>query len=606
MPTYRDYNCDEYERRVQRRIEGLSDDSMHLFPSIRRGWINDTDLLLVDMEAGAFVIEIKCNRLHKIRHYNVSQMEIETDEGIKSDRSATAQALTCQRQIVEYLKRYDKPFPFMVAVVLWENISRADWLNKFPDEELAENMLFQDDVKLDLDVFRHRLSDIYRARVEKFNQRQRVREIELQTIVTSFQNNQKTPRSPSDIEKLRKFEHECERASFEAIPNNAMGKIVFKGVPGTGKTWKMLAAARRYAEQGKHVLFLCYNLVLRADIQRMMEAWNRPEVTNYITVNAIYDHLAFMNEQAGCNIVLEGQDYPKFGQDVCDAIRKKNIDWLKYDLMLIDESQDMVEHIQMIIDECTSTSTVLVASIGVGQELYTDAPPTWLTRFEADATLVACSKIYRTTAQTFVAAQILNESDVRGGVLTADIVRIANGRCTGVTDKVEMMREAGTCPLLEYTSGDDSDHDQMHQLVTAALERLDVNDCASDILFLVPSKRCLAYQNLVKYLSDTAIPYIDLLDEDNRLRTPKINQVRISTYFSSRGVEAHYVYLMGLDYMQENIGRQRNRDTCRQQLYIGITRAVRQAYIVATTPITGTLTKLMLDVAKEMRSLTPH
>lgn len=606
MPTYREYNCDEFELRVQRRIAGLSDDAMHLFPSIRRGWINDTDLLLIDMKAGAFIIEIKCNRLHKIRQYNVSQMEIETDEGIKSDRSASSQAFTCQRQIVEYLKRNDKPFPFMAAVVLWDNISRADWLNKFPDEELAENMLFQDDVKLDLDVFRQRLSDIYQTRVEKFNQRQRVREIELQTIVTSFQNNQETPKSPSDIERLRKFELECERASLEAIPINATGKIVFKGVPGTGKTWKMLAAARRFAEQGKHVLFLCYNLVLRADIQRMMEAWNRQDLTHYITINAIYDHLSFMNDQAGCNIQLDGQNYPKFGEEICEAVRQKNIDWLKYDLMLIDESQDMVEHIQMIIDECTSPSTVIVASIGVGQELYSDEPPKWLTQFEADATLVACSKIYRTTAQTFVAAQILNESDVRGGVLTKDIRRIANGRCNGVADKVEMMREAGTCPLLEYTSSDDTEHDQMHQLVTTALDRLDQNDCASDILFLVPSKRSLAYLNLLDYLSTSGIPYIDLLDEDNRLRTPKTNQVRISTYFSSRGVEAHYVYLMGLDYMQENIGRQRNRDTCRQQLYIGITRAVRQAYVVATTPITGTLTKLMLDVAKEMRSLQGH
>lgn len=604
MPIYRTYNCDPYELRVQRRIKGMSDESMHLFPSIRRGWINDTDLLLIDMQAGAFVIEIKCNRLQKIHQYNVSKMTIETDEGTIVEKSASAQSLTCKQQIVDYLKANQQPFPFLVNVVLWDNISRAEWLNKFPGDELCENMLFEDDVKLDLEVFRNKLSQIFRRKVEKYVQRQRVREDELQTIISTFQNNQETPKSPSDIEKLRKFELECERASVEAIPINALGKIVFKGVPGTGKTWKMLAAARRYAEQGKHVLFLCYNLVLRADIQRMMEAWNRPEITNYITVNAIYDHLAFMNEQAGCNIVLEGQDYPKFGEDVCDAIRKKNIDWLRYDLLLIDESQDMVEHIQMIIDECTSPSTVLVASIGVGQELYTDAPPTWLIRFEADATLVACSKIYRTTAQTFVAAQILNESDVRGGVLTADIMRIANGRCSGVTDKVEMMREAGTCPLLEYTSSDDSEHDQMQQLVTTALDRLDVNDCHSDILFLVPSKRSLAYQNLLKYLSDTATPYIDLLDEENRLRTPKTNQVRISTYFSSRGVEAHYVYLMGLDYMQENIGRQRNRDTCRQQLYIGITRAVRQAYIVATTPITGTLTKLMLDVAKEMRSLT--
>jgi hypothetical protein len=606
MPTYRTYNCDPYELRVQRRIQGLADESMHLFPSIRREWINETDLLLLDMESGAFVIEIKNHRLHKVHTYNVSKMVCETEEGIKSERSASHQALTCKHHLIDYFKRHGDTYPYLVDVVLWSNISKTDWLIKFPDTELTENMMFQDDISLDLDVFRQRLKQIYRAKVRSFDPNQPVRDNELKDIIARFQNNQESPKSPSDIEKLRKFELECERASVEAIPINAVGKIVFKGVPGTGKTWKMLAAARRYAEQGNHVLFLCYNLVLRADIQRMMEAWNRPEVTNYITVNAIYDHLAFMNEQAGCNVVLEGQDYPKFGQEVCDAIRKKNIDWLKYDLMLIDESQDMVEHIQMIIDECTSPSTVLVASIGVGQELYTDAPPTWLTRFEADATLVACSKIYRTTAQTFVAAQILNESDVRGGVLTADIMRIANGRCTGVADKVEMMREAGTCPLLEYTSGDDSDHDQMHQLVTAALERLDINDCASDILFLVPSKRSLAYQNLLKYLSDTATPYIDLLNEDNRLRTPKINQVRISTYFSSRGVEAHYVYLMGLDYMQENIGRQRNRDTCRQQLYIGITRAVRQAYIVATTPITGTLTKLMLDVAKEMRSLAPH
>ena len=606
MPTYREYNCDEFELRVQRRIAGLSDDAMHLFPSIRREWINETDLLLLDMESGAFVIEIKNHRLHKILAYNVSKMLCETNEGVKSDRSASHQALTCKHHLVDYFKRNGDTHPYLVDVVLWANISRTEWLQKFPDKEATENMMFQDDISLDLSVFREKLKDIYKAKVRKFDPRHPVREDELRDIIARFQTNQVPPKSPSDIERLRKFEVECERASLEAIPNNAMGKIVFKGVPGTGKTWKMLAAARRYAEQGKHVLFLCYNLVLRADIQRMMEAWNRPELTHYITINAIYDHLSFMNDQAGCNIELEGQNYPKFGEEVCDAIRQKNIDWLKYDLMLIDESQDMVEHIQMIIDECTSPSTILVASIGVGQELYSDEPPKWLTQFEADATLVACSKIYRTTAQTFIAAQILNESDVRGGQLTTNILKIANGHCSGVVDQVEMMREAGTCPLLEFTSSDDSERDQMHQLVNTAMERLDNNDCASDILFLVPSKRSLAYLNLLDYLSSSGTPYIDLLDEDNRLRTPKTNQVRISTYFSSRGVEAHYVYLMGLDYMQENIGRQRNRDTSRQQLYIGITRAVRQAFIVATTPITGTLTKLMLDVAKEMRSFSPH
>jgi len=69
------------------------------------------------------------------------------------------------------------------------------------------------------------------------------------------------------------------------------------------------------------------------------------------------------------------------------------------------------------------------------------------------------------------------------------------------------------------------------------------------------------------------VPRIDFTIKENRNTTPKDHQVRISTFHSSRGVEARIVVLLDLNRLAE-------RTRARQQLYIGLTRAVRLAIVL--------------------------
>jgi ATP-dependent exoDNAse (exonuclease V) beta subunit len=113
----------------------------------------------------------------------------------------------------------------------------------------------------------------------------------------------------------------------------------------------------------------------------------------------------------------------------------------------------------------------------------------------------------------------------------------------------------------------------MRTQVEAILSELEDGEKFSDILFLIPTSKSPAYHALLKALDMLDVHRIDFTIKGNRNTTPRDHQVRISTFHSSRGVEASIVVLLDLERLAE-------RTRARQQLYIGLTRAVRLAIVL--------------------------
>jgi ATP-dependent exoDNAse (exonuclease V) beta subunit len=113
----------------------------------------------------------------------------------------------------------------------------------------------------------------------------------------------------------------------------------------------------------------------------------------------------------------------------------------------------------------------------------------------------------------------------------------------------------------------------MKTQVEAILSELEDGEKLSDILFLIPTNKSLTYHALLQTLDILEVSRIDFTIQGNRNTTPRDHQVRISTFHSSRGVEASIVVLLDLERLAE-------RTRARQQLYIGLTRAVRLAIVL--------------------------
>jgi superfamily I DNA and RNA helicase len=109
--------------------------------------------------------------------------------------------------------------------------------------------------------------------------------------------------------------------------------------------------------------------------------------------------------------------------------------------------------------------------------------------------------------------------------------------------------------------------------IEAILGELDPQEKLSDLLFLIPSRKSPTYTALRSALESLEVASIDFTVKANRDTTARDHQVRISTFHSCRGVEASIVVLLDLERLAE-------RKNARQQLYIGLTRAVRLAIVL--------------------------
>jgi hypothetical protein len=205
----------------------------------------------------------------------------------------------------------------------------------------------------------------------------------------------------------------------------------------------------------------------------------------------------------------------------------------------------------------------------------------WLTEFMDDSELCELEKVYRTTAQTFQAAQIVCEAFSSEEQIEVVAKRVLAGKCHGMHEEIRPLRNIGRPPAIRRYKVETrlrSEAADMHTAgiktqIEAIIAELEAPEKHSDILFLIPSKKSPTYTALLTALQNLEISFIDFTLKANRDTTARDHQVRISTFHSCRGVEASLVVLLDLERLTE-------RKNARQQLYIGLTRAVRLAIVL--------------------------
>ncbi|MFN7829926.1 MAG: AAA family ATPase, partial [Armatimonadota bacterium] len=380
--------------------------------------------------------------------------------------------------------------------------------------ELGNGMLFREDIDSGPTHFRRQLLTIYeKPAIRMGYTAATVTDNVIQRLIGLLGNKSAERSDASDRQMLEKFERHYRSIAQKRAPLDSVSRITLLGVPGTGKTWQLLSIAKFHAEQGKSVLFLCYNHVLRTNIEQMVGTFRKGKGYGRITVHTVFDHIQLINETGnlGCSIV--GDDFDQFPDDVIQRMIEQDYMWEAYDTLLLDEAQDLKEYVGHLMQAITHETTNIVIGVGIGQDLYQDTAPAWLDTFMNESDVCELEQVYRTTAQTFQAAQIVCEAFTSNEEIEVVAKRVLTGKCHGMHEAVRPLRNIGRPPAIRRYKvetrlrNEDADiHTAGIQTqVQAIIAELEAPEKNSDILFLLPTRKSPSYTALRSALENIEI-----------------------------------------------------------------------------------------------------
>lgn len=166
---------------------------------------------------------------------------------------------------------------------------------------------------------------------------------QVRRMVALLRDNFEYAVSPrGDLEQLEQMICRFTEEQFDALDLLAENhRVVFKGPAGTGKTLLAMEATKRAIEDGKTVLLLCYNSLLGDWLKAKTSSYsNDPAQLRCSTFHSLLLEIAC--EKAG---KTAGNEYWRKQLPVraSDRLLDDNRSWPTYDMLVIDEAQDLLE-----------------------------------------------------------------------------------------------------------------------------------------------------------------------------------------------------------------------------------------------------------------------
>lgn len=319
---------------------GLSDEWIVIY-SLR--WITDNDIflgksngesdfILIHPSYGIMILEVKGGVISCI---NGEWSSISGNNSKRNIKDPEKQANDAKFSLLSRFKRSNiNPY-----------ITTAIW---FPDcikEKCSLPLSMPKEVILDMDSFRNiekRIIDIFKYRADKEGFAiKNLLDSEYKKVLDIL-----NPKTEIKIPLLRlanklnmrfmKLNDE-QNNFFEQLDSNKF--ISVKGHAGTGKTVLAVKKAFRESENGKKVLFLCYNSLLKDSVKE-----ESVDIFDVFTIHSLAaEYLSKYNEEAYENFDETG-NFDEMMSDFLNEIKKnkEKHKWL-FDSIVIDEGQDFME-----------------------------------------------------------------------------------------------------------------------------------------------------------------------------------------------------------------------------------------------------------------------
>jgi hypothetical protein len=566
------------EFQVYQQLLSFDDEDLYFWSSLDSiPNVNDVDLLVWHKKQGVFVLEIKAITLDMLIEFSFNSCEI---KGRGTDRSPQNQAYDAFQSLRNYLKPQLNNVPFMVSSVVWPLITKNEWEESFKGStqisNLANSMIMRDDIFTAPSIFESKLKKIRVSPPQR-----RGTNIDFKhdnELFHAFCNcldpKAKPTQISSDRQKLKNIEKGIKKDIFRDFPPDNSGTTIFKGAPGTGKTYRLLQVGIVHSRENLKVLFCCFNQVLASDIQRILNLLDltlKKEGDNF----SIKENIQVIDITSMINKVCEELkiDYPKddfevWGNIISGELTKSESfsKYPKYDTVLIDECQDFKEWQLNCAKSMGKIDGQFVIGFGPGQDLYLDEQAFNLDSIKhlfQNPDIISLRRNFRNSKKFYQLAELILESIFDSSRIPTIYEKRFKRKKKPESNMVIFDIDNENIASINYIN-DDLDYEspnftsslndlmvnQYEELISTELKRLG-NNSPIDLLLLVPetSKDEVIWvrKALERIESKIKIGYLDYVDSNNRKLIAPDNKIRLVTFHSARGLEATNVIIFGVE-----------------------------------------------------------
>lgn len=591
------------ELEAARELCDLSTDAVHVWfdvddlPGVRQ-----MDQIIWHEDCGVFVVEVKAVPIEAIESFNYKNISIAgRGQTISPQMQAREQAMGLRT----HFKVNGIDCPRLIPTVWFSKITREEWNRRWKDTmvggDFSTRLLFADDVSTNAAVLRNRLEHIRRnppigvGTPREFRHSLRAMEAFHKGLVPGTE----APAIASDTTRMLTLEREAEKSAIQDAPPDECTHLIYRGYPGTGKTFRLLAIGVAHALQGKNVLFSCFNKVLAADIKRLLSTSKRlRSAKGSIAVRDIFEIATdYQRELNGGHGGHEWQElhsyddsYDEWGAMITERV-EEDLYVFPYDTILVDEAQDMKDWQYRLLSTHDSGGASMIFAAGTGQELYGEGSGDLKAFQDKQSTrIMQLRRNFRNQGKTFQLAQIAFQAE-----LNVDrIAKVAKKYRDKEAELVLFDHTSGRLPEVEVIDRtslpwehQDSAFFEMEQRTfmvneyKGCIERQwqalqAKGGCAQDLLILVPGNDAAEAEWARLALQALELPFIDLTIKKQRRRVVPPTHVRLCTFHSARGIEGSHVITFGLN----TLGHQRDKVSGHKLAYIVLSRSTLSTVIV--------------------------
>lgn len=636
LPSY------QGERDVVRSLADLQDGNLHVWCGLNFiPGCNDVDLFLLDKIIGAFVIEIKAVPLSAIEEVTYLEWSI---SGRVRGISPVFQAFRAMGRLSEYLKGRMKHKPFMVATACLSRITRREWLDAFKgtafDGQYADGILFADDLSSGYEVLAERLRTIYRCPPvgtpltqytdrgpndtgREHNPFWVFYDRDIPSLVSALNPSARPKSTPMDIIRLKAIETGISSKIVKEYSPGSTHFGMFRGAAGTGKTFRLIQILVNFAYAGKSTLLCSFNKTLAADIRRLLNFSEKIRLVERYP--DVFDFFQLASED--CNLLsmrVWSESHNAWFDKVIEGLQNVKERLPKYDLIVVDESQELRESEKELIRMHLKTGGSLFFSLGDGQEVYRDRTPfaendarSFFADLDADIVPngKALRRNFRNSRKVFLGAHLFyrcyGQKNRTVGKELEKVLRHGKSQIQIRFDRenhgalnVEIISEEGLPDRQDSffpMAQEELMVDRYYQQIRSAYAALSENDSPIDLLVLVPGPTGhvtdWAKEALSRLDAEDGVGFNDLCDETNRRHTCETDKIRLCTFHSSRGLEGTNVVIFGLDRLDEmakKLGFSANKLG-----YIALSRAM-MCTIVVLPPFSSPVKFILEEIGREL------
>lgn len=614
------------EKKLAENLSELPDDRLHLWFSIDSiPGVKDIDVLIWHEEAGIFVVEVKAVPLSDIEIFSWDNCAFKSRGVIEPPHRQASQS---KYKLINFLKPRFGFTEFISHTACWPLISRVDWNRAWDDKNIcgsfSESMIFIEDLTQGSKAFIDRLRFIRKTPPSSTGLSHPFKHDtnKLEILKKALNPRAKQKKIPSDLERLRILSDDHRHSAVKKVPPEDGYRILFEGLPGSGKTFLMLQIGLHHAFSGRKVLFLCFNKVLASDIRRLLS--QSEELRIAPGTMDIYDAWDLVGGFADSrNFDAKWKDHDEHAIQIVQEMKKANKTIPPYDTILIDEAQDMKQWAYEMAELHSRYGSSWCIAAGKGQELY-GKEAKWLTEYKSKNPTHNLRRCFRNTKPVFQVAHIFYENAIEGNTIHRTLSKFSKDRNISTQLDFEFDRETGLPPRLTWVDDQIKDEDpssiiynalqsdkissRYEGIIREQLEQLKANEFPIDLLLLVPTskgntvERDLVVDALKRIIVNPPehieeIGFIDYTLDGNRRHICGKNQIRLCTFHSARGIEAHRVVIFGFERIEKIV----KDDLLNKLGYITLSRSLFDLIIAVRTSCKGIVIDFVEEILNKLR-----